>query len=180
MGIRLERPGIVFPIYPWLGERLFLWMVSSMMGISLFLLTGTGSTQEKEITLGKVEDIILLPWGLKLPARIDTGAAKSSLYAQELRIWNNIAEFKMAEKYGDLGIQLPIVEWRHLRTREGLKRRPVVELEICIGPKRLRTKVVLDDRAGLKYPFLVGRNTLSGIFIVNPKKRKIAPPHCER
>ena len=158
----------------------FRRVVSSVTGLTLFFLfAATGNAAPRRITLGTVEDVILLPWGVKLPARIDTGAAKSSLYAQELRIKENMAEFRLPEKYGGLRLRLPIVEWRHLRTKEGLKRRPVVDLELCIGPKRLRTRVALDDRAGLKYPFLVGRNTLSGTFIVNTKKRRVAPPHCE-
>ncbi len=179
MGVELKRSGIVFPISSWIGKKRFRWVVSSVMGFTLFLLAGIGTAAAKEIILGTVEDVILLPWSVKLPARIDTGAAKSSLYAQELRIQDNMAEFRLPEKYGGLRLRLLIVEWRHLRTTEGLKRRPVVDLELCIGPKRLRTKVALDDRAGLKYPLLVGRNTLSGTFIVNPKKRRFAPPHCE-
>jgi len=152
-------------------------MASSVLGLTLFL-AGEGSAAPRKITLGTVEDVILLPWGVNLPARIDTGAAKSSLYAQELRVEGETAEFRLPEKYGGLRLRLPIVEWRHLRTREGLRKRPVVDLDLCIGPKRLRTRVALDDRAGLKYPLLVGRNTLSGIFIVNTKRRRVAPPHC--
>lgn len=34
---------------------------------------------EEKIAIGLLEDMILLPWGVKLPARIDTGAATSSL-----------------------------------------------------------------------------------------------------
>jgi len=179
MGVEMKRSGIVFPISSWIEEKRFRWMVSSVMSLTLLLLAGTGSAAPKKITLGTVEDVILLPWGVKLPARIDTGAAKSSLYAQELRVQDNMAEFRLPVKYGGLRLRLPIVEWRHLRTREGLRRRPVVDLELCIGPKRLRTRVALDDRAALKYPLLVGRNTLSGTFIVNTKKRRVAPPHCE-
>jgi hypothetical protein len=168
-----------FLISSWMGERRFRCVVSSIVGLSLFLFGGIESAAEKEIVLGTVEDVILLPWKVKLPARIDTGAAKSSLDAREIKIQGDIVEFRLPEKYGSLRIRLPVVEWRHLRTKEGLKRRPVVELELCIGPKRLQTKVALDDRAGLKYPLLVGRNTLSRTFIVNVRKRRLAPPLCE-
>jgi hypothetical protein len=150
-----------------------------MVGITFLLVAVTGEPAEKEIVLGTVEDVILLPLGVKLPARIDTGAAKSSLYALGLRIQGDMAEFRLPEKYGGLQMRLPVVEWKHLRVKEGLTKRPVVVLELCIGPKRLQTKVALDDRAHLKYPVLVGRNTLSGNFIVNVKKRRLAPPHCE-
>ena len=179
MSIELRRSGIVFLISSRVEEKRFRVVLSSVIGFTLFLLALIETAAANEIILGTVEDVILLPWSVKLPARIDTGAAKSSLYAQELRTQDNMAEFRLPEKYGGLRLRLLIVEWRHLRTAEGLKKRPVVDLELCIGPKRLRTKVALDDRAGLKYPLLVGRNTLSGTFIVNPKKRRLAPPQCE-
>lgn len=179
MGFELRRSGMVFPISSWPGKKSFRWLVVSVAGLTIFLLAGMGNASEKQIILGTVEDVILLPWGVKLPARIDTGAAKSSLDARELRIQDNIAEFRLPERYGGLQIRLPVVEWRHLRTTGGLKKRPVVELELCIGPKRLQTKLALDDRAGLKYPLLVGRNTLSRTFMVNVKKRRLAHPHCE-
>lgn len=178
MGTELRRFGTAVPISSWMGKRHFRWVMNSVVGLTL-LLGGTENAAGKEIVLGTVEDVILLPWRVKLPARIDTGAAKSSLDAREIRIRDDIAEFKLPEKYGALRMRLPVVEWRHLRTAEGLRKRPVVELELCIGAKRLRTKVALDDRSALKYPLLVGRNTLSGTFIVNVKKRGLAPPHCE-
>ena len=179
MDAKLRRSGTDFPVCSRMGKRGFRCVVSSAVGFTLLVLAGMGSAAEKEISLGTVEDVILLPWSVKLPARIDTGAAKSSLDAQELRIQDDIAEFRLPEKYGGLRIRLPVVEWRHLRTTEGLKKRPMVELELCIGPKRLRTRVALDDRAAVKYPLLIGRNTLSGTFIVDVKKRRLAPPHCE-
>lgn len=64
----------------------------------LFLLIpGTVIAKEK-IAIGLVEDVILLPWGVKLPARIDTGAATSSLDARDLKVQDGMAEFKLPEK----------------------------------------------------------------------------------
>jgi len=142
------------------------------------LCVGVPSALGKEMTIGTVEDVVLLPWQIKLPARIDTGAAKSVLAAQGLKVKGDVAEFRLPEKYGGALLRLPVVDWRHLRTRDGLGRRPVVEMEICLGPKRLRTQVALDDRTGLKYPFLVGRNSLKGNFIVDVKRKGITQPAC--
>jgi len=148
--------------------------------ITLLLATiGMADASEKEILLGTVENVIIHPWDLKLPARIDTGAAKSSLDVRELKVQDNTVEFKLPEKVGGLRVRLPIIEWRHVRTKEGLRKRPVIELELCIGTKRLRTLVNLEDRTGLKYPLLVGRNTLKGNFVVDAKRRHLAPPNCQ-
>ena len=65
--------------------------------LSLILLPlgviGTADAQDK-ITLGRTEKVILLPWGVKLPARIDSGAGVCALDARELQIdrtWQNLS-----------------------------------------------------------------------------------------
>ena len=68
----------------------------------LFLLTPEVAGAEKRITIGTVEEVILLPWNIKLPARIDTGAAKTSLDARNLKIDGNMAEFRLPEESGEV------------------------------------------------------------------------------
>jgi hypothetical protein len=147
--------------------------------LALFLLAVPAAVScEEKVILGEVEDVILLPWHVKLPARIDTGAVTSSLVARDLSVKDSFAEFKLPQKYGNLKLRLPIAEWQRIRSNEGLERRPVVEVELCLGPKRLRTKVTLDDRKGMRYPLLVGRNTLKENFIVDCARSNCFPPVC--
>lgn len=153
-----------------------LILILTLAMLSL-LVPGTTGAEEK-ITIGAIEEVVLLPWKVKLPARIDTGAAKSSLDARELKVQDDMVEFKLPQKYGDLQLRLPIIEWRHIRTPEGLERRPIVELEICLGSKRLRTKVNLSDRSMVKYPLILGRNFLKEDFVVDVKRRRTARPSC--
>jgi len=156
-----------------------LWSLVSLSFLAPFLLfTPEMMGAEEKITIGGVEDVILLPWRLKLPARIDTGAAKSSLDARELKVQDDLVEFKLPEKYGGMQFRLPVVEWRHVRTPEGLERRPVVELEICLGSKRFRTKVNLADRSMVKYPLILGRNFLKENFVVDVQRRRMTRPIC--
>jgi hypothetical protein len=157
-------------------EEMDLMLILTFVMLSLFV-SGTAGAEEKVI-IGAVEDVILLPWGLKLPARIDTGAAKSSLDAQELKVQGDMVEFKLPQKYGGLQLRLPIIEWRHVRTPEGRERRPIVELEICFGSRRIRTLVNLTDRSMVKYPLILGRNFLRENFIVDVKRRRTAKPNC--
>lgn len=142
------------------------------------LLAPGKAMSEKKVTIGTVEDVILLPWNVKLPARIDTGAAKSSLDARELKVHEDWVEFKLPRKYGELQLRLPIVEWRHVRTTEGLERRPIVELEICLGSSRIRTLVNLADRSMVKYPLILGRSFLKKNFVVDVKRRRTSKPNC--
>ena len=133
---------------------------------------------EETVTIGLVENVILLPWGTKIPARIDTGAAMSSLDARDLTIKDNWAEFRLPKKYKDFPIRLPVVDWRVFRSSEAKDKRPVVEIEICLGPKHLRTQVNLNDRSGVRYPLIIGRNTLKGNFLVDCMKEHCNPPSC--
>jgi len=152
-------------------------MFIPMLAVLSLLVLGTANAEEK-ITLGAVEDVILLPWGVRLPARIDTGAAKSSLDARELVIQDGMAEFKLPQEFGGVQLRLPIIEWKHIRSPDGRQQRPVVELELCIGSKRIRSKVNLTDRSMVKYPLILGRNFLRKNFVVDVKRRMTAPPCC--
>ncbi len=155
------------------------WSLLSFSILVCFCLFALGmASAEEKVTIGTVEDIILLPWKVKLPARIDTGAAKSSLDARELKVHDDRVEFKLPRKYGGLHLRLPIVEWRHVRTPDGLERRPIVELEICLGSKRIRTLVNLADRSMVKYPLILGRNFLKEDFVVDVKRRRTAKLNC--
>jgi hypothetical protein len=153
------------------------WILISTFVILSLLVPGTIYADEK-IVIGGIEEVVLLPWRVRLPARIDTGAAKSSLDAQDLKVQDEMVEFKLPKKHGGLKLRLPIIEWRHVRTPEGLEPRPIVELEICLGSRRIRTEVNLADRSMVKYPLILGRNFLKENYIVDVKRRKTAPPNC--
>ena len=135
-------------------------------------------TEPTKITVGAIEEIILSPWGLSFPARIDTGADLSSLDARDLVVRKNIAEFKLGRRWGRRQLQLPVIEWRHIQTSLGSEDRPVVEMSICLGSKLFRTPVTLKDRSEMLYPFLVGRTALSGRFLVDSSRSKTAEPAC--
>jgi hypothetical protein len=144
-----------------------------------FIAPGIASAETKEkIQLGAVENVVLLPWGVTLPARIDTGAALSSLDARNLIIRGNTAEFSLPEKYGGQQIRLPIVKWKTVKSAEMKEKRPVVVVELCIGSKRIRTEVNLNDRSNVKHPLLIGRNTLALDFIVACDESYCAKPSC--
>jgi len=89
-----------------------------------------------------------------LPARIDTGAAYSSICTE------------LAEKL-KLG---PVIKHIKVRTSNGEERRPVVEAEIEIKGKKIKTLLNIADRKNMIYPILIGRRVLRNSFIINPSK----------
>ncbi len=66
-----------------------------------------------KIMVGEVEDVLLIPWTILLPARIDTDdtdATLSALDARNLAVENNVADFTLGNVLSSLlGPKLPAV-----------------------------------------------------------------------
>lgn len=139
---------------------------------------GAPPSKPAKITVGAVEEVVLNPWGVSFPARIDTGADFSSLDARDIEVRNNIANFKLGKRYGGLQLHLPVVDWRYIQTSMGTEKRPVVEISVCLGSKLFRTPATLKDRSEMVYPFLVGRSALKGNFIVDASLSRTLQPAC--
>jgi hypothetical protein len=108
-----------------MSRRIIPLLALLIMGV-----TGTVDAQEK-VTIGLVEDVVLMPWKIRLPARIDTGAAVSSLDARGLKVIDQEVEFVLPSKYGEQKIRLPIAGWHTVRSAEAKERRPIIEIELC-------------------------------------------------
>jgi hypothetical protein len=154
------------------------WQSIVLSLVPAFLLLGlVGAVIAGEkIALGHIENVLLLPSGVKLPARIDTGSALCALDARELKVRNDVAEFKLPDAYGGLQMRLPVVRWGKIRSANSWQKRAVVEIEICLGPRKIRVEANLVDRSQVKYPVLIGRNALRQGFVVDVSKANIAPP----
>jgi len=151
-----------------------LWF-SAIFSLAIAL----SAAASEKTTIGEVEDLILLPWGVTIAARIDTGAATSSLDVCEVDVKGKLVEFTLPDRCGGAKYTLPLKGWKHVKSATGLSRRPVVKIEICIAGQKIPTKVTLTDRSFLEYPFLLGRNTLrEGKFIVDVGLAKTIPPAC--
>ena len=167
-----EKRFRILPIFHSVGLIVLLVLTAPFL-----LVAGKGDAGEK-ITVGEVEEVILLPWRVKLPARIDTGATTSSLDARDLKVKNNMAEFKLPKKYGGLQLRLPVVGWLDVRSADFKEKRPVVEIMFCLGPKLIHTQVTLNDRSTVRYPLIIGRNVLKDNFVVDCMHSHCLPPSC--
>jgi hypothetical protein len=159
------------------GKEFMTWILAFLVVVFVSILSRPADAAEK-ITIGAVEEVILFPWGLRIPARIDTGATTSSLDVCDYSVKDNSVSFTLAGRCGGYKARLPLVGWKDVHTSEGRDRRPVVKMDICLGPRRLKTQVTLNNRSGMDFPFLVGRKTLRGRFIVDVSRAKIFPPDC--
>lgn len=127
------------------------------------------------IFVGEIEHVRLTPPNHSLPARIDTGATTSSMDARDIQMFERDGEdyvrFSVpAEDDGEkTELELPVVRFVRILQSSGEQgeRRPVVELQLELGPIERMFEFTLTDREHLSYPVLIGRNTLRDLFVVN-------------
>ncbi len=151
---------------------------SALLSVVLLSTLSMPAEPSEKITVGAVEEIVLLPWGVKLPARIDTGATTSSLDVCDIKVDGKYVNFSLADRCGGHKVRRPLLGWKEVHTSEGSERRPIVMMEICLGSRIINAHVTLNDRSQMEYPFLVGRKTLRGKFVVDVSRKNIMPPRC--
>ncbi|TDG13413.1 hypothetical protein E2F43_07675 [Seongchinamella unica] len=124
--------------------------------------------------IGEVEWVLVEPVGLRLEARIDTGAETTSIHAENIQLLEKegrrYVRFDLEDP--ESGERLP----QELRLRRQVlikqhddepERRYVVRMWLTLGEMRHRVDVTLSDRDVFEFPLLVGRNFLLDAAIVD-------------
>jgi hypothetical protein len=158
----------------------------------------TSETQVPE-TLGFVEWVVMKDTGLRLKARLDTGAKTSSLHAV------NVEEFERNDQEwvsfqiplgdhedqpggGEVDHQDVIMEFERpvyrtvLIKRKGAdsQRRHVVLMKFCIAGTVHETQFSLTDRSNFSYPVLLGRRFMrDDNILIDSANSFLAPAECE-
>jgi hypothetical protein len=159
------------------SEGIMHWIMKLMVVAALSLLAMPADAAEK-IILGAVEDVVILPWGITVTARIDTGAATSSLDVCEYKVVGKQVTFTLADRCGGHKIRRQLLRMKTIHTSEGSDQRPIVMMDICLGSNLIKTHVTLNDRSKMEHPLLVGRRTLRGRYIVDVSRKNLLPPSC--
>ncbi|ADJ28786.1 ATP-dependent zinc protease [Nitrosococcus watsonii] len=137
------------------------------------------STKERAI-MGWVEPVVFIPWGVELKAKLDSGAKTSSLHAEHIvrfkkgdEEWVRFAlavEIK-GKEIKQFQMEQPLVRDVLIKRHRGsAKRRPVVNLKLCLNGKHHRVQFSLVDRSQLNYPVLLGRRFLRKVALIDPGK----------
>ncbi len=141
-----------------------------------------------KLLVGRIEKIRLTPPGRVFHARIDSGATTSSLDAREIETFerdeNEWVRFKIQDPEKDLLYEVEKPLSRHVRILQAstseADRRPVVELQIQIGPIKLVEEFTLVDRTHLDHQVLIGRNILMDLMVVDvARKFLVALPEAK-
>lgn len=131
--------------------------------------------------VGAVESVTIEPGDLTLPARIDTGAASTSLHAEDIQLVEKDGKNWVHFTLTDPATKEKVAVEQRLRRKISIKkngdetqRRYVVRLWISLGDTRTLTEVTLSDRDNMEYPLVIGRNLLVDTAIVDVSRKNIA------
>ncbi|WEL55906.1 ATP-dependent zinc protease [Pseudomonas kermanshahensis] len=143
---------------------------------------------------GRYENIALPEIGETLKAKMDTGAFTASLSAKDIELFTRDGDewvrFRLATKASDGKVyehkvsRISKIKGRADEEEEGdapeISKRPVVDLELCLGDVKRTVEVNLVDRSSFNYPLLIGSKALREFkAAVNPAKKFTAgKPDC--
>lgn len=133
-----------------------------------------------KVVVGRVEWVTVKSNGMKVKARVDTGAQTSSMHAE------NIVEKEIdGKKYVQFESTDDVENKKHVFLKEIVKsqrvrssngsvsRRFVVKMTILLGTQEHTINVNLNDREDLQYNFLIGRNLLMGKYAVDVSQTRL-------
>ncbi len=113
---------------------------------------------EDKIIVGLTAPIFIHSNGIskEIIAKVDSGATKSSIdtgLATELKLG-------------------PIIKSKMVKSAHGNKVRPVVEVEVELAGKRMKSEFTIADRTHMTYKVLVGINVLEQGFLIDPSMKE--------
>ncbi len=136
----------------------------------------TQKSYNGKLVIGEAEWVSLPKYGMKLRARIDTGATTTSIDARDIKLQNrdgkDWVEFDIIDSSNKrVHIEKPVSRIAYIK-RHGAKdqERYVVKLRLKIGDIERYIEVSLTDRSKYEFPVLVGRNLLRGEMVVDVSK----------
>lgn len=137
--------------------------------------------EKQELDFVGWREVVSLPkFKLKdLKAKIDTGAKTSALHADKIEILTvrgkKIVKFLFITEGGKhLYIKCPFIEERLIKSSNGDQTlRPVVKTEIQMGSEIFEIEVTLINRDLMGFKMLIGREAISGRFLINPAKHNL-------
>jgi hypothetical protein len=153
-------------------------LIALLIPLTLMLTLPAALPAGEMTHIGAVEDVAVMPFGTRVTARVDTGATTSSLDVTEYRIEGDHVDFTVASRCGNHKMRRPLLYVKTVRSAQGSNKRPVVMLDICVGSRVVSTKVTLNNRSRMVYPFLIGRSLLNEKYIVDVSRANILPPTC--
>jgi hypothetical protein len=113
-----------------------------------------------------------------VPAKVDTGADTSSIWATNIYEKNGELHFTLfgteSTFYTGEELTLPEGQYKQVEVRSSSGEsqiRYMVRLPVVVEGKKMEARFTLAGRRAMTYPVLLGRNFLSGQFLVDVSQR---------
>lgn len=111
--------------------------------------------------------------GVRVKAKVDTGARTSAVHAEDIIDGGDSAIFTLLPDQGSTRsrttVTAPIVDRRHVRSSTGhSEKRLVVVTDARIGPTTWPIELTLASRPQMGFRMLLGRTALGRRFVVDP------------
>ncbi|MCK9468725.1 MAG: ATP-dependent zinc protease [Porticoccaceae bacterium] len=137
---------------------------------------------------GWLEKAIIMPVGVTVKVKLDSGALTSSMDARDIEIiqregkrWVRFVLHLEDTETGEeiyQELEQPLKRIVRIRGAGGEDRRPAVELPVCIGGHVHIEEFTLRDRDNMLYPVLLGRKTISHLGLLDVTATYLNPPTC--
>ena len=134
---------------------------------------------EGRLLLGAEEKAYFPNLNISLPAKIDTGAEKTSIDARNYKLferdgkrWVKFTLFR--PNHDAIPMEYPVIEMTRIK-RPGKKSmvRPVIRMTLRISNLTQQVDVTLNDREGFNFPLLIGRNFIRDLVVIDVNQREI-------
>jgi len=161
---------------------------------ALLILIALPAMANQPTLYGRYEYIELPQVGQTLKAKMDTGAVTASLSARDIeqfqREGREWVRFRLATTSADDTVfEQPLTRISEIKSRAeeqgsasspALAKRPVVDMQLCLGNQLRTVEVNLTDRSRFNYPLLIGTSALREFDVaINPAQRYVAnQPQC--
>ena len=136
--------------------------------------------------IGESEWIYLAPPGHHYQARVDSGAATSSLSATNITPFERNGEkwvrfwLQHDDESTPIEVEAPLVRYVRIRqaSADDIDRRPVVGLTVYLGKNlQQNAEFTLTDRSQMTYPILLGREFLRDVTLIDVGRNFIHPKY---
>lgn len=163
-------------------------MGKMMVGITLMLALCGSALAETPTSYGWIEKGLILPTGVAVKMKLDTGALTSSLDARSITRFKRDGKpwvrFMLVVTDADSGklvkqpFELRVERSVTVRGAGGMEQRPTVTMSICLGDKVYEEWFTLRDRSKMIYPVLLGRRLLAELGPVDSSRTFTVQPAC--
>lgn len=138
------------------------------------------------LVLGWVESAVLVEPGYELSAKLDSGAATSSLDARIIKKFR-----KGGKRWVRFAVTDPASGEEAVLVRErvrtiGIRQhvgenqvRPTVMVQVCVAGRLLDIEASLTDRSEFNYPLLLGRSALASFALIDSGETFLGDAECE-